>query len=87
MATFSKKMGGKEVGHASVYAKPHTMTGKAVSASENPGKMPDRSELGNLRPSVGAVHKGAQPSAKTSGIKMRGAGAATKGVMSRGPMA
>ena len=28
MATFSKKMMGKEVGDASVYAKPHTMDGK-----------------------------------------------------------
>jgi hypothetical protein len=28
MATFSKKMMGKEVGQASVYAKPHTMDGK-----------------------------------------------------------
>lgn len=27
MAKFSKKMGGKEVGSASVYAKPHTMKG------------------------------------------------------------
>lgn len=27
MAKFSKKMGGKEVGSASVYAKPHTMSG------------------------------------------------------------
>jgi hypothetical protein len=27
MAKFSKKMGGKEVGSAEVYAKPHTMTG------------------------------------------------------------
>ena len=30
MATFSKKMMGKEVGDAKVYAKPHTMTGKEV---------------------------------------------------------
>jgi hypothetical protein len=37
--------------------------------------------------SVGNVNRRAQPAAKTSGIKMRGAGAATKGFMSRGPMA
>ena len=30
MATFSKKMMGKEVGSASTYAKPHTMSGKVV---------------------------------------------------------
>ena len=29
MAKFSQKMMGKEVGQASVYAKPHTMDGKA----------------------------------------------------------
>ena len=37
--------------------------------------------------SVGGISKGNYPETKTSGIKMRGAGAATKGVMSRGPMA
>jgi hypothetical protein len=87
MAKYSMKKGGKEVGPASVYAEPHTMTGKAVRATENPGKLPDRSELRNLQPSVGAARKGAAPAAKTSGIKVRGTGAATKGVMARGPMA
>jgi hypothetical protein len=87
MAKYSMKQGGKEVGPASVYAEPHTMTGKAVRANENPGKLPDRSELRNLQPSVGAVRKGTAPAAKTSGIKVRGTGAATKGVMARGPMA
>jgi hypothetical protein len=33
MAKFSKKMMGKEVGDAKVYAVPHTMTGKVVKAS------------------------------------------------------
>jgi hypothetical protein len=88
MATFSKKMMGKEVGDAKVYAKPHTMTGKAVSASANPGKEPNRSKLDTLDVSIGAESKSAgnEPT-KTTGIKMRGAGAATKGFMSRGPMA
>ena len=36
---------------------------------------------------VGNLSKEPAPAAKTSGIKMRGAGAATKGVMCRGPMA
>jgi hypothetical protein len=87
MATYSKKMMGKEVGDASVYAKPHTMTGKAVSVSTNPGSGPDHSDAGTVNMAVGNVYRRAQPAAKTSGIKMRGAGAATKGVMSRGPMA
>ena len=88
MATFSKKMMGKEVGDAKVYAKPHTMTGKAVTASTNPGKEPNRSKLDTLDVSVGAESKSAgNEPIKTSGIKVRGTGAATKGLMARGPMA
>jgi len=88
MATFSKKMMGKEVGDASVYAKPHTMTGKAVKISSNPGKEPNRSKLDTLDVSVGAESKSAgDEQVKTSGIKVRGTGAATKGLMARGPMA
>ena len=88
MATFSKKMMGKEVGDAKVYAKPHTMSGKAVKASTNPGKEPNRSKLDTLDVSVGAESKSAgNEPIKTSGIKIRGTGAATKGLMARGPMA
>jgi len=88
MATFSKKMMGKEVGDAKVYAKPHTMSGKEVKASTNPGKEPNRSRLDTLDMSVGAFSKSAgDEPAKTSGIKVRGTGAATKGLMARGPMA
>jgi hypothetical protein len=88
MATFSKKMMGKEVGDAKVYAKPHTMSGKEVKASTNPGKEPNRSKLDTLDVSIGAESKSAgNELTKTTGIKMRGAGAATKGFMSRGPMA
>ena len=88
MATFSKKMMGKEVGDAKVYAKPHTMSGKVVKASTNPGKEPNRSKLDTLDVSVGAESKSAgNEPIKTTGIKMRGAGAATKGFMSIGPMA
>ena len=85
---YSKKMMGKEVGSASTYAKPHTMTGKAVTVEANPGKEPNRSKLDTYDLSVGAVSKSAgdEPT-KTSGIKIRGTGAATKGVMARGPMA
>ena len=88
MATFSKKMMGKEVGDAKVYAKPHTMSGKAVGIEANPGKAPNRSKLDTYDVSVGAISKSAgDEPAKTSGIKIRGTGAATKGVMARGPMA
>ena len=84
---YSKKMMGKEVGDASVYATPHTMTGKVVKASDNPGSGPDHSDANTVNMSVGNINRRAQPAAKTTGIKMRGAGAATKGFMSRGPMA
>jgi len=70
MAKYSMKIGGKEVGPASVYAEPHTMTGAKLVASPTPGKpLVSKQEI------------------KTTGIKMRGTGAATKGLMSRGPMA
>jgi hypothetical protein len=87
MATFSKKMMGKEVGDAKVYATPHTMTGKVVTASTNPGSGPDHSDANTVNMSIGNVNRRPQPAAKTSGIKVRGTGAATKGLMARGPMA
>jgi hypothetical protein len=115
MATFSKKMMGKEVGDAAFYAKPHTnpkMSGRPVPSGEKtkttrvngpqpstiadadigyksdpnnmtaaestPGGMPAR------RVSMGDP---ANKNVKTTGIKIRGTGAATKGLMARGPMA
>jgi len=88
MAKFSDKRMGKEVGNAAVYAKPHTMTGKAVGIEPNPGKMPNRSKADTVNMSIGAISKAAgDEQVKTDGIKMRGTGAATKGLMSRGPMA
>jgi hypothetical protein len=87
MATYSKKLMGKEVGGAKVYAKPHTMTGKEVKASTNPGSGPDHSDANTVNMSVGNISRRPQPAAKTSGIKVRGTGAATKGLMARGPMA
>ena len=73
---------------ASAYAKPHTMSGKSVTVVENPGKEPNRSKLDTYDISLGNISKSAgnEPT-KTTGIRMRGAGAATKGVMCRGPMA
>jgi hypothetical protein len=93
MATFSKKMMGKEVGDAKVYAQPHTMNGKKMTQAPvefgtNPGYPPNRSKLDTYDVSIGAISKsaGKEPD-KTDGIKIRGTGAATKGVMARGPMA
>ena len=79
---------GKEVGDASVYAKPHTMSGKAVKASTNPGKEPNHSRVDTVDMSVGAFSNRPEGmGTKTSGIKTRGNGCATKGTMARGPMA
>jgi hypothetical protein len=87
MAKFSKKVMGKEVGQADVYAAPHTMDGKAMKVTSN-GKEPSSSKLDTLDMSVGAISKSAGDEAiKTTGIKMRGTGAATKGLMARGPLA
>jgi hypothetical protein len=73
---------------ASAYAKPHTMSGKSVTVEENPGKGANRSKLDVMDVSIGRISKSAgNETVKTDGIKIRGTGAATKGVMARGPMA
>jgi hypothetical protein len=93
MAKFSQKMMGKEVGGAGVYAEPHTMKGGAVSMKDAVSRKPDPNTLSarQMNPGTlaGRVSAGdpARDDVKTTGIKMRGAGAATKGTMSRGPMA
>ena len=84
MAKFSKKVMGKEVGSADIYAKPHTMSGGSMDPQDAVVKKGN--QINSLRPSVGNIFK-SQQETKTSGIKIRGTGAATKGVMSRGPMA
>jgi transcription elongation GreA/GreB family factor len=86
MATFSKKMMGKEVGDAATYAAPHKMDGKALVMSENPGKDSSISSLNTMKMSVGVINNG-QSETKTTGIVTRGNGAATKGITARGTMA
>ena len=83
MAKFSKKVMGKEVGQAAVYAKPHSMSGGAMTTK----KMVDPNTLAankmtrkTATPRVSAGDPAAD-NVKTDGIKMRGTGAATKGVM------
>jgi hypothetical protein len=92
MAKFSMKQGGKEVGPASVYAKPHTMSGKAsgsdIGYKTDPNNMSaEQSTPGGMPSKRVSAGNPANTNIKTTGIKMRGTGAATKGVMSRGPMA
>ena len=93
MGKFSQKMMGKEVGSASKYAQPHTMSGGKISAQQAVSGAVDPNTLAakdlnrlSVAPRVSSGDPG-RNDVKTTGIKMRGAGAATKGVMSRGPMA
>lgn len=90
MAKYSDKRMGKEVGSAAVYAPPHDMSGKPVS-----GQIPkvpyatDKAakDVAVADPVPNGVSYGMAGEPKTTGIKTRGNGAATKGVMARGPMA
>jgi hypothetical protein len=87
MAKYSMKRDGKEVGPAEVYAEPHTMSGKKVTVA---GAIKDTSGakvMDDLDISVGGISKNLGKPTKTDGMKIRGTGCATKGVMARGPMA
>ena len=70
---------------ASAYAKPHTMSGKAAD-TEVPNDT-GAQYMARMNMSVGNVSKGNYEPVEKAGIKIRGTGAATKGVMARGPMA
>ena len=92
MAKYSSKVMGKEVGQAAKYAEPHTMVATKITGEEvmKAGtyayeKSAKDAELKDPVPNGVSYGKTKEP--KTSGIEMRGAGAATKGRMSRGPMA
>ena len=88
MAKYSKKVMGKEVGDAQVYAPPHTMKGKTISAKGLTSKgMTGAQEMATTDISVGGISKGnGKPVNQYGKIEMRGAGAATKGRMSSGKM-
>ena len=85
MATFSKKMMGKEVGDASVYAQPHDMSGKALKVglpTETGAK-----RMTEMNPSISGISKGNYPPINPYGVGvMRGYGAATKGRKISGKM-
>jgi hypothetical protein len=89
MAKFSMKQGGKEVGPAEVYAPPHDMNGNPGTDLSNNGygPSPKRDLVEDLAMSVGSFRSKPYSEVKTTGIKTRGNGCATKGVMARGPMA
>jgi hypothetical protein len=61
---------------------------RAKEATSQLAARPNKSMLDQYDVSIGNISKSAgNEPVKTSGIKMRGTGAATKGLMSRGPMA
>lgn len=87
MAKYSMKKGGKEVGPAEVYAKPHTMDGKTMTTAKDAVTKPGNG-MDKLNMSTGFYSKGNyEPINKNGEMKIRGTGAATKGTKSRGPMA
>jgi hypothetical protein len=87
MAKFSQKLGGKEVGNAEVYAKPHTGSTAKVDIKNNGYDGGNRLTANDVNMSVGNISRDAYKKPKTTGIVTRGNGAATKGTMARGPMA
>ena len=85
MATFSKKMMGKEVGDASVYAQPHDMSGKTLKAGLSTETGAKR--MTEMNPSISGISKGNYPPINPYGVGvMRGYGAATKGRKISGKM-
>lgn len=97
MAKYSDKQMGKEVGAAKTYAEPHTMRGSKITVesqvkAQYEGTDPNTLAANKMNPRVHGTYRvsAGDPAAdntKTDGIKIRGTGAATKGVMARGPMA
>lgn len=85
MAKYSQKQGGKEVGAAAVYAAPHTMSGKA--GAESKPRKTGAEVMNEMNPSIAGITKSTRADKADDGIKIRGTGAATKGVKARGPMA
>ncbi len=63
------------------YKQPKSAPIQAAGVSDN------KAYLRDLNQSAGNAHSNDYKGTKTSGIKIRATGAATKGVMARGPMA
>ena len=86
MAKFSKKVMGKEVGDAKVYAEPHTMSGKKMSNVESTVTKKGNG-MDDINISVAGISKGNYPKENPYGVGvMRGYGAATKGRKISGKM-
>lgn len=67
---------------------PKKMALESARAFDEFNKLPTQSAANQVNMSVGNIARDPNAGAtKTSGIKIRGTGAATKGTMARGPMA
>lgn len=87
MAKYSKKVMGKEVGSAEVYADPHTMAGKKTNVDSYDQYTPGARVVDTMNISVGGVSKGNYKGVNPYGVgEMRGYGAATKGRKISGKM-
>jgi len=87
MAKFSKKVGGKEIGSAEVYAPPHTMQAKETNASTYSRYETGAEFVKDLNLSVGGISKGNYAPVNPYGTgEMRGYGAAIKGRKISGKM-
>jgi hypothetical protein len=87
MAKFSMKRGGKEVGHADVYAKPHTMSGKETNVGTYTRPNASSRNMAVDYMSVGNISKlNYEDAPKKQTMKTRGCGAATKGTMASDKM-
>lgn len=89
MAKFSKKVMGKEIGDAAVYAEPHTMDGKSLKVIKSEVQIdPNTLSATESCTTARRISTGdpARNDVKTTGMKQRGHGAAIKGFTSRGPM-
>lgn len=71
---------------ASAYAKPHGVAAKKVVVKDPNTLAADKMTNETATPRVSAGNP-ARDDTKSDGIKIRGTGAATKGVTARGPMA
>ena len=72
---------------AEAYAAPHKMSGARETIQQDSAYETGAQWLDKSNPSISGLSKGTAGATKTDGIKIRGTGAATKGVMARGPMA
>jgi len=87
MAKFSKKVDGKEIGSAEVYAPPHTMTGKETDVQTYMKHETGAQVVDKINMSIGTISKGNYAPINPYGVGvMRGYGAATKGRKISGKM-